>query len=127
MTTTGYRRLVIALCVVSVVLLVATCKLLWDLASVHARVAFASEQTEIFEEQRRVALAADPFGAASQLEYIVGYYPTGTKQIPGSRLDKVVERQRAQAVHDIIAYLRTKTGEDLGDDPQKWIQKYAKR
>ncbi len=112
--------------VISVVLLAATCKFFWDWASLHVRVAFASEQTEIFEEQRHSALTADPLGAALELEYIVGYYPSGTKQIAGSRLDQIVERQRRRAAMDIIAYLRAKTGEDLGDDPQKWIQKYAK-
>jgi hypothetical protein len=34
--------------------------------------------------------------------------------------------ERASAIREVIAYLRKKTGEDLGDDPQKWIEKYGK-
>jgi hypothetical protein len=43
------------------------------------------------------------------------------------RVDRMVERDRALAVRDILACLRIKTGEDLGDSPEAWIQKYAKR
>jgi hypothetical protein len=39
----------------------------------------------------------------------------------------MVERERTNTFHEIIAHLRAKTGEDLGDDPEKWIQKYAVR
>jgi hypothetical protein len=61
------------------------------------------------------------------LEYVVGYYPSGSKQETGSQLDRMVERESARAVKEIIAYLRTKTGEDLGANPKPWIQKYAKK
>ena len=54
-------------------------------------------------------------------------FQTGSKQIQGSRLDSLVERERSNAVQIIISYLRTKTGEDLGNDPEKWIEKYAKK
>jgi hypothetical protein len=37
----------------------------------------------------------------------------------------MVERERALAERDIIAYLRAKTGQDLGESPEAWIQKYA--
>jgi hypothetical protein len=66
-------------------------------------------------------------GAAESLQYVVGYYPSGSKQETGSRLDRMVEQERALATRDIIAYLRSKTGEDLGERPEAWIQKYAKR
>jgi hypothetical protein len=39
----------------------------------------------------------------------------------------MVESARGQSVREILAYLRTKTGEDLGTDPEVWIKKYAKR
>jgi hypothetical protein len=73
------------------------------------------------------ALQSDAAGAAGCLGYVVGYYPTGTKQTTGSRLDRIVERERTIAERDIIAYLRAKTGEDLGLNPEVWIGKYAKR
>ncbi len=51
----------------------------------------------------------------------------GTKQLTGSRLDRMVERERAVAVNAIMNYLHDKTGDDLGAKPEAWIQKYAKR
>ncbi len=101
--------------------------LFWSYGWLKIRVAFASEQTQIFEEMRTQALQSDATGAAGCLEYVVGYYPSGSKQETGSRLDRMVERERALAVRDIVAYLRTKTGQDLGESPEAWIQKYAKK
>jgi hypothetical protein len=126
MTTTGYKRLVITLSAALLLVLGLAAKLLWDAAQLQLRVAFAEEQTGIFDSMRTQALSSDVTGAAGSLEYAVRYYPSGTKQVTGSRLDRVVERARAAAVRAIIAHLRTKTGEDLGDDPEKWIQKYAR-
>jgi hypothetical protein len=37
----------------------------------------------------------------------------------------MVERERALAVRDIISHLRAKTGQDLGENPETWIQKYT--
>lgn len=91
------------------------------------QVAFASEQTQIFEAMRVKAETNDAEEAASCLNYVVYYYPSGTKQKTGSQLDLIVERERVSAVKDIIADLRIKTGNDLGDNPEAWIQKYAKQ
>ena len=60
------------------------------------------------------------------LGYIVSYYPSGTKQEKDSLLGYImVERERALAERDVIAHLRIKTGQDLGDMPEAWIQKYG--
>jgi hypothetical protein len=64
--------------------------------------------------------------AADCLAYAAHYYPSGSKQETDSQLDRIVERDRALAVRDIIMRLREKTGEDLGNTPEPWIQKYAK-
>jgi hypothetical protein len=98
----------------------------WNYFRLQVEVAFAEEQTQIFDEMRQKALQADAVGAAEFLGYVVNYYPSGTKQRAGSRLDKIVERERAFVTHDIISYLRQKTGEDLGENPEAWIKKYAK-
>ena len=111
----------------SVGLLVLCGCLFWSHGWLTVRVAWASEQTKILAEMRTQALQNDAAGAAGCLEYVVGYYPSGTKQEVGSRLDRMVERERTLAVRDIVAYLRTKTGQDLGESPEVWIQKYAKR
>jgi hypothetical protein len=85
------------------------------------RIAFAEEQTAIFEQMRQEAATAPPGEAVAFLRYAVGYYPSGTKQVPGSGLDKVVERARRSAVREIIADLRRRTQKDYGDDAQAWL------
>ena len=65
-----------------------------------ARLAFADEQTEIFQAmvgKAGEALAKSPPDAAAAVEYLCyahRYYPSGTKQVTGSRLDNIVERGR---------------------------------
>jgi hypothetical protein len=90
----------------------------------HIRVAFADDQTMIFEAMREKAIQADLPEAVGCLEYALWYYPSGTKQVKGSLLDQVVERARQAAVREIIAYLRAKSGQDLGNDPQDWIKRF---
>lgn len=127
MSTSGYKRLagiLAALCALLAIFCISLCILY---APLKLRVAFASEQVYIFDEMRDKALHLEAAGAAGCLEYVVGYYPSGTKQVSGSRLDRMVESARARSINDILAYLRSKTGEDLGADPQSWINKYAKR
>jgi hypothetical protein len=97
----------------------------WNHARLKIEVAFAEEQTRIFEDMRQQALGGSPSGAAGALAYVVNYYPSGTKQREGSRLDKVVEQMRSCTIRDIISQLRQKTGEDLGEKPDAWIEKYA--
>jgi hypothetical protein len=127
MSIPAYKRVAIALGVVCVGLVVLYGCLFWSYGWLKIRVAFASEQTHIFEEMRTRALQSDAAGAVGCLEYVVAYYPSGTKQETGSRLDRMVERERERAVRDIVAYLRTKTGQDLGERPEAWIQKYGNR
>jgi len=127
MSTTNYKRLTVALGVVCIGLLILCSCLFWSYGSLMTQVAFASEQTQIFEQSRVQALQCDVAGTAGCLEYVVHYYPSGSKQETGSRLDGIVEHERAVAERAIIAYLRTKTGQDLGETPEPWIQQYAKR
>lgn len=122
------KRFTIALGVLFAVLLVGSGYLLWRYGHLQLQAAFAEEQTRIFEEMRTQALqSAAPHSIAGSLEYVVTYYPSGTKQSVESRLDRVVERHRTAAVRDIIAHLRRTTGEDLGEAPEPWIQKYGRR
>ena len=120
-----HKRLTIALGVACGGLLVLCGGLFWSHGWLTIRVAWASEQTQIFEDMRTRALQSSPTEAAGYLQYVVHYYESGSKQQPGSRLDRMVERERQRAARDIIAYLRTKTGQDLGESPEAWIQKYA--
>lgn len=105
---------------------VALCgTLAWRHAMLRIQVNFADGQFSIFEEMRQRALKSDPTGAAECLEYVVFYYPSGTKQEVGSRLDRMVEQARDLTIREILRDLRSKTGEDLGDKPEEWIRKYA--
>jgi hypothetical protein len=87
----------------------------------RVRIALADEQTAIFDDMRVKAERADTTKALNYLEYTLRYYPSGTKQIEGSQLDRIVERARRNALREIIAGLRARTGKDLGDDPQHWL------
>ena len=125
MSIPGYKRMTIALATACVGFMVLCGFMIWRHGWLTIRVAWASEQTKIFDEMRRQALQSDTEGATRCLNYVVGYYPSGSKQPTGSRLDQIVERERALAASDIVAYLRAKTGEDLGENPETWIEKYT--
>lgn len=128
MSNSRDQWLIIALVIAVVVLAWIAGLFVWQLGWLKVQVAFAEDQTEIFDAMREKALAADdPTTAAGCLDYAVNYYPSGSKQEAGSRLDTIVERQRAHIIKDIIVDLRKKTGQDLGNDPQTWIEKYAHR
>jgi hypothetical protein len=127
MSISFYKRLTVLIGVVCFGLIVLCGWLFWKHGWLTIQVAFASEQTQIFEDMRAKALENDAGTAADCLRYTIWYYPSGSKQEKGSRLDRMVERERARAVRDIIAYLRTKTGQDLGDNPEAWIEKYGKK
>lgn len=91
----------------------------------NLRMAFAKGQVRIFQQMCERCRDADAESCADYLSYALHYYPSGTKQRRGSSLDEVVETARQWAVNEMIAELRRKTGEDLGNDPVKWIDKYA--
>src|ERR1051325_9256958 len=97
MSIFGYKRLTIVLGVICIGLLVLCGSLFWRYGTLRIRVILASEQANIFAEMRARALTSDPTGAARCLEYVVNYYPSGSKQETGSRLDWIVEHERALA------------------------------
>ena len=116
------RRRTLVLIGVGAVLLVSLtvfCEI--DRAVTQVRIKFADDQTAIFDEMLEKVAHSDPSDAANSLAYALNYYPSGTKQVPGSPLDRVVERARRNAVREMVVLLRTKTGRDFGDDPQAWV------
>lgn len=80
---------------------------------------------QLFTEMRASALQDDAVLASGTLYYVMHYYPSGTRQQSGSPLDKIVERERANAVRDIMAHLRATGGKDFGDDPKAWFDAYV--
>jgi len=75
-----------------------------------------------FDKERDLAVHSEPKDAA---QYLMGLTTIAPRE-GTSPNENIFEYARASSVREIMAYLRTKTGEDLGDDPQKWIEKYAK-
>jgi hypothetical protein len=113
------RQAVAAVAITAILLGFASCVI--SHVRTGVQIAFADEQTAIFEEMRSLtqeSAAAD----VRYLEYALWCYPSGSKQIEGSGLDRVVERARRCAVREIIAILRSRTGRDFGDDPWRWIE-----
>jgi hypothetical protein len=92
-----------------------------DRVVTQLRIGFADDQMAIFDETLEKVARSEPSEAVDYLSYALNYYPSGTKQVPGSKLDRIVERARRSAVREMIALLRTKTGRDFGDDPQAWL------
>ena len=92
------------------------------------QLSFANDQTQIFCEMTtgaEQALAQEPPNIKSALgflEYIVNYYPSGTKQTVGSTLDTIVERSRSLAEARIIEKLRAETGKDFGAKAEDWLR-----
>jgi hypothetical protein len=127
MTTTGYKRFAISLTALLLLSVFGGAWSFWELTLLKVREAFAAEQTLVFDEMCTKAVQSEPAEAAECLEYAVNYYPSGTKQKVESRLDQIVERQRASAVRAIIAHLRTKTSQGLGNDPQTWVKRFARK
>ena len=82
----------------------------WNYVRLKIEVVFAEEQTQIFQDMREQALGGSPSGAAESLAYVVNYYPSGSKQREGSRLDRVVERARAATEREIISNLSKAAG-----------------
>jgi hypothetical protein len=124
----AFKRIAVVLGVFCAVLFVGSGFVFWNYGWLHLQAAFADEQTQIFDEMRTQALQSTaPPDIAGSLGYVVNYYPSGSKQRTGSKLDRVVERHRTTVVREIIAHLRLTTGDDLGESPEVWIQKYSRR
>jgi hypothetical protein len=126
MSLTGCKRAVWVLGIGVALLVVLLSVITFNNLEHTLRLAFADEQTQIFEDMRIQASQAEPPKAVEFLDYAVSYYPSGSKQVPGSRCDRIVERARRSAVREIIADLRARTGQDLGDDPQRWVEHFKK-
>jgi len=74
-----------------------------------------------YENCRRVAISNNPSGAVELLRYVAQ-----PRQKGGSRhLNLIVDYERERTVQDIIQHLRQQTGEDLGNDPKRWVDRYG--
>jgi hypothetical protein len=96
------------------------------------RIALAEEQCQFFVEMADKAVAAlnrDPPSineAIDCLESTHRYYPSGTKQVAGSPLDRVVETCRRASERRIIEVLKATAGSHLGNDADAWIEHFPR-
>jgi hypothetical protein len=125
MTIIGYRRATIILSILSTCLITLSASLIVHFAPLEMRLMMARSQVQLFDDMREQALQAAPGRAADLLDYVAGYYPSGSKQIAGSKLDLIVEQARSSTIREIISHLRKTTGEDLGNTARPWIQKFS--
>jgi len=86
------KKVTIILSVVAFLLLAVSVLLAFNYGSLKLRVALAHGQIDVFESMRSKAMNSTPAEAAGYLEYAASYYPSGTKQVPGSRLDVFCRR-----------------------------------
>lgn len=80
---------------------------------------------ERLEELRLKALHGDISQAASSLRDVVEYWPP--KLGHEGHLSRVYRLSRAGAIREIISRMRSLSGEDLGDDPKLWIEKFYRK
>jgi hypothetical protein len=113
------KRTVIAT-VIAVGVLACCAYLAWINLQHQIRLRFAVGQIQTFEQLKESALSSSE--PEEYLQAILDHYPSGTKQPHGTKLDWLVENARSNAVREIIAHLRQKTGMNMGSEPSKWIE-----
>jgi hypothetical protein len=117
MTLHVYKRLTAMLVITVIGLLLA----LWRVAWCKAHVEWDARETRLavkrIENLRSLAIRSDPKECAECLSGIAGSYSPKTWQRPDLRMQEIVEWCRTAAIHDVTAYLRAKTGKDVGESP----------
>jgi hypothetical protein len=94
------------------------------------QLSFADEQTMIFTEMVESTSEAlrrkppDMETAVDCLDYIRNYYPSGTTQTTGSRLDRIVERSRVSAESQVFEMIRISTDTELDTSPEASIRSF---
>src|SRR5882724_10210849 len=95
---------------------------------VQARLALSKTESDIrlardlawsFRDDRNLAIKGDISQVPLYLEKLGP--PIGPSAF-GSGLDELVEVSRTSAVREIIAFLRSRSGKDYGDNPLDWIK-----
>lgn len=125
MSITRHKILSGTLGILSIALLIGLLVTLgrWNRYRVDVR--YAHDIIGRFNSERDFAMKGDLSETIQYLERL--HLPEGQPSPFTGSLSYFVETQRRRAVHDVIVYLRAKTGEDLGESPEVWIQKYAKK
>ena len=124
MTEKPNKRIIFFLTGIIVCLLIVVIYQFVEIRLLRLRVASAREQIEKFEELSNQVVGIDAQDTVKILRIVAYFYPGGIGYKEGSDLDMIVENEREQAINKIISHLKNITGENLGDDPEAWIEKY---
>ena len=120
MTTAGYRRLLFALSAAVAALLACTCSLVLKYADLRMETDGAWRVISEYNGIRFHLGELSVIGVTDRLDTTV----RSGLNFKNPALKRVVEHERARMIRDLIADLRMKTGQNLGDDPVPWIRKY---
>ena len=101
--------------IIIVFLAVVVCCAWWDYLDIRIRVAMAEDQTQFFDEVVQVSVQEKSVDKIlSGIEAIKIYYPSGSKQRPGSHLDRMVERARTNAISKLQELTARQRAESKG-------------
>lgn len=125
MTITQHKILSWLLGLISVLLLAVLLAQLGRTNRYRLDVRYAHDIVGGFDRTRDLAMRAEIPETIQYLEQM--HFPEGQPSPFTGSLSYFVETQRRRAVHDVIVYLRAKTGKDLGDKPEAWIQEYGQK
>lgn len=90
--------------------------------SLHTGILITRHGVERMDALRLEAAKGDISQAASALKSVVEF---SSSKIPREGdLACILETSRAGVIREIISRMRSLSGEDLGDDPKPWIEKY---
>ena len=124
MSTAAYKRLTVILLLTTVLSIAGAARLGWkwsrDKVDIGAALRVMSEYDKTRNRLNKMAVDE----TISYLELV----EHTSLAAQNKSVTTILERERARMIRDVVGSLRTKTGEDLGESPDKWIQKYgAKR
>ena len=96
--------------------------LLLPLMACHTEKLYTRIYVHFYEERRLAAVKGDIQQAAENLKSVAEYK---SLKVPAEGdLGRALKVVRQAAIREIIARMRTLSGDDLGEDPEPWIKKY---
>jgi hypothetical protein len=110
----------------SALLSVVSIILLWQIWTMKGSIAWTGFIT-FQAENLRLAIRADASvdAVVHSLDFYLTSYRAHVGSIRERMLLQVVNRDKEQVISTAVEFLRKKTDEDLGDDPEQWIAKFS--
>jgi hypothetical protein len=121
-TTFRWKCVTILLLVVSATLLFFLCRLVGELHRIRCDIRLARNVVRSIDVERAYALQGDVARAIQYLRKFRRLDEANTRF--DAHLMGIIALQKEAACREIIVYLRSKTGKDYGDDPEKWIEAF---